>query len=149
MAILKLGPMERALEEEVAAPRIYTLLLGVFAAIALAIATAGIYGSSAYAVACRTREIGIRLAMGASPGQILGSVLRSGVTPSAVGVGIGLAGALALRNVVAGFLYGITALDVPTFITVALLFALVSFAAAAIPARRAARIEPTVALRYD
>lgn len=69
--------------------------------------------------------------------------------PSVAGIGIGIAGALALRNVVSGFLYGVTALDVLTFVAVALLFAIVAFAAAVIPARRAARIEPTVALRYD
>ncbi len=149
LAILKLQLMDEALREEVAEPRIYTLLLVVFAAVALVIAIAGVYGASAYAVVRRRREIGIRLAIGATPAQILGLVLRSGMGPSVAGIGIGIAGALALRNVVSGFLYGVTALDVLTFVAVALLFAIVAFAAAVIPARRAARIEPTVALRYD
>jgi putative ABC transport system permease protein len=149
LAILKVQLMEQALQAEVAEPRIYTLLLVVFAAIALVIATAGVYGSSAYAVVRRTREIGIRLAMGATPGQIRGLVLRSGMGPSVVGVVIGIAGALGLSRVVSGFLYGVTALDVSTFLTVSLLFVIIAFVAAVIPARRAARIEPTIALRYD
>ena len=149
LAILKLQLMEQALQEEVVESRTYTLLLVVFAAVALIIATAGVYGSSAYAVARRTREIGIRLAMGATPEQILGLVLRSGLGPSLLGVVIGIAGALGLRSVVSGFLYGITPLDFPTFVTVALLFVIVALVAAVVPARRAARIEPTIAMRFD
>jgi putative ABC transport system permease protein len=149
LAILKLQLMEEALQEEVAEPRIYTLLLVVFAAVALVIAIAGVYGLSAYAVVRRTREFGIRLAIGATPGQILRLVLRNGMGPSVVGVGIGITGALGLRHVVSGFLYEVSALDVSTFVAVSLLFAIVACAAAVIPARRAARIEPTVALRYD
>ena len=140
LAILKLQLMEQALQEEVVESRTYTLLLVVFAAVALIIATAGVYGSSAYAVARRTREIGIRSAMGATPEQILGLVLRSGLGPSVLGVVIGIAGALGLRSVVSGFLYGITPLDFPTFVTVALLFVIVALVAAVVPARRAARI---------
>ena len=149
LAILKLQLLEQTLGDEVAEPRIYTLLLSVFAVSALVIATAGIYGMSAYAVVRRTREIGIRMAMGATPGQILGLVLRSGMGLSVIGVGIGIAAALALTSVVSSFLYGVTARDLPTFLAAALLFASVAFAATFIPARRAARIAPTVALRYD
>ena len=149
LAILKVQLMEQVLQEEVAEPRIYTLLLVVFAAVALVIATAGVYGLSNYAVVRRTREIGIRLAMGATPGQILGLVLRSGMGPSVVGIVIGIAGALGLRRIVSGFLYGVTALDIATFLTVPLLFVITALVAAVIPARRAARIAPTIALRYD
>jgi putative ABC transport system permease protein len=149
LAILKLQLLEQTLGDEVAEPRIYTLLLSVFAVSALVIATAGIYGMSAYAVVRRTREIGIRMAMGATPGQILGLVLRSGMGLSVIGVGIGIAAALGLSSVVSSFLYGVTARDVPTFLAAAVLFASVAFAATLIPARRAARIAPTVALRYD
>ena len=95
LAILKLQLLEQTLGDEVAEPRIYTLLLSVFALSALVIATAGIYGMSAYAVVRRTREIGIRMAMGATPAQILGLVLRNGMGLSVIGVGIGIAAALA------------------------------------------------------
>ena len=149
LAILNLQLLAQTLGDEVAEPRIYTLLLSVFAVSALVIATAGIYGMSAYAVVRRTREIGIRMAMGATPAQILGLVLRNGMGLSVIGVGIGIAAALGLTSVVSSFLYGVTARDLPTFLAAALLFASVAFAATFIPARRAARIAPTVALRYD
>ena len=96
--------MRQILWQSVAAPRIYSLLLGIFAAIALAIASAGIYGVAAYAVVRRTREIGVRLAIGATPGQIVRLVLREGLVLTAIGVGLGAAGALAVRTVISGFL---------------------------------------------
>jgi putative ABC transport system permease protein len=147
--ISNLQPMDQILWESAAAPRIYMLLLGIFAAIALVIASAGIYGLSAYAVVRRTQEIGIRLALGATPGQILVLVLRHGMFLSLIGAGIGVAGALALTKVISGFLYGITATDAPTFLAVLLLFAAVAFLSTYIPARRAATIDPTVAFRYE
>jgi putative ABC transport system permease protein len=147
--ISKLQPMERMLWQSVAVPRIYMLLLGVFAAIALMMATAGIYGLSAYAVVRRTREIGIRMTVGATSGQILALILRQGMVLILTGVGIGVSGSLALTRVMAGFLYGITATDAPTFLAVLLLFAAVAFWSTYIPARRAARIDPTVAFRDE
>ena len=147
--ILNLQPMEQILWQSVAAPRIYTLLLGIFAVIALVIASAGIYGLSAYAVVRRTREIGIRLAVGATPGQILALVLRHGMVLILIGVGIGVGGSLALSKMISGFLYGITATDSVTFLAVLLLFAAVAFLSTYIPARRAARIDPTLAFRYE
>ena len=147
--VLNLQPMEQILWQSVAAPRIYMLLLGIFAAIALVIASAGIYGVSAYAVVRRTREIGIRLAVGATPGQIVALVLRHGMVLILIGVGIGVAGSLALTKVISGFLYGITATDAPTFLAVLVLFAAVAFLSTYVPARRAARIDPTVAFRYE
>ena len=113
--IVNLQPMRQILWQSVAAPRIYSLLMGIFAAIALAIASAGIYGVAAYAVVRRTREIGVRLAIGATPGQIVRLVLREGLVLTAIGVGLGAAGALAARTVISGFLYGITPTDAPTF----------------------------------
>jgi putative ABC transport system permease protein len=127
----------------------YMLLLGIFAAIALAIASAGIYGLSAYAVVRRTQEMGIRLALGATPGQILVLVLRHGMMLILIGCGIGVAGTLALTKVIAGFLYGVTATDAPTFAGVLLLFAALAFLSTYIPARRAATIDPAVALRCE
>jgi predicted lysophospholipase L1 biosynthesis ABC-type transport system permease subunit len=149
LPILNLQPLEQVLGEEVAEPRIYALLLGVFAAIALVIASAGIYGVSAYAVVRRTREIAIRLAVGATSGQIVTLVLRQGMVLTLIGVGIGVAGSLAVRKVMSGFLYGITATDGPTFLAVLLLFAAVAFLSTYVPARRAARIDPTLTFKYE
>jgi putative ABC transport system permease protein len=147
--ILNVQSMEQILWRSVSEPRIYALLFGIFAVIALVIASAGIYGLSAYAVVRRTREIGIRLAVGATQGQILTLVLRQGMILVVVGVAIGVAGSLALTTVISGFLYGITATDFQTFLAVLLLFAAVAFLSTYIPARRAARIDPTVAFRSE
>jgi putative ABC transport system permease protein len=142
-------PMDQVLWEAAAEPRVYMTLLGIFAAIALVIASAGIYGLSAYAVVRRRQELGIRLALGATPGQILALVLGRGMFLNIVGAALGLAGALGLAKVVAGFLYGITATDAPTFLAVLLLFAAVAFVATYVPARRAATIDPSLAFRAE
>jgi putative ABC transport system permease protein len=147
--IANLQPMDQILEESAAAPRMYMLLLSIFAAIALVIAGAGIYGLSAYAVVRRTQEMGIRLALGATPGQILVLVLRHGMLLILIGGGMGVAGTLALTKVISGFLYGVTATDAPTFVGVLLLFAALAFLSMYVPARRAAAIAPTEALRCD
>jgi putative ABC transport system permease protein len=147
--ISNLQPMDQILRESAAAPRIYMLLLSIFAAIALVIASAGIYGLNAYAVVRRTREMGIRLALGATSGQILALVVRRGMLLSLIGVGAGVAGSLALSTVMSGFLYGITATDAPTFLAVLLLFVAVAFLSTYIPARRAAAIDPAVAFRDE
>jgi putative ABC transport system permease protein len=147
--ILNLLPLDRILWQSVAAQRIYTLLLTSFGAIALVIACAGIYGVSAYAVVRRTREIGIRMAVGATSAQVLALVMRHAMVLTLIGVALGIAGALALRQVMSGFLYGITATDVPTFLAVMLLFAAVALISTYVPARRAARIDPAVTFRYE
>ena len=147
--ILNLQPMDHILWRSMAEPRIYTIFLGVFAVIALAIASAGIYGISAYAVVRRTREIGIRLALGATTGQIRALIVRRGLSLILVGVAIGIAGALALTNVMAGFLYGVSAADPSTIATVLFMFGLVAFVSTCIPANRAARIAPSSAFRYE
>ncbi len=141
--------MEHALAHSVANGRLYLVLLSSFAAIALLMAIAGIYGLISYAVARRTHEMGIRVALGATVGQILALVLRHGMLLTLIGVGIGVAGSLVLTKVIAGLLYGITAMDPSTFVVVAVLFAAVAFVATYIPARRAAMIDPTVAFRYE
>ena len=145
--ITNLQPMDRVLWESAAAPRVYMTLLGIFAIIALVIASAGIYGASAYSVARRTREIGIRLALGATPGQTLALVMRQSLTMIVIGVSAGVAAALALTTILSGFLYAITPTDAPTFLAVLLLFAGVAMVAIYIPARRAAMIDPTLALK--
>jgi predicted permease len=147
--IADLQPMDQILQESAAAPRMYMLLLGIFAAIALAIASAGIYGLSAYAVVRRTQEMGIRLALGATPWQILVMVLRHGMLLTLIGGGMGVAGTLALTKVIAEFLYGVTATDAATFAGVLVLFAAMAFLSTYIPARRAAAIDPTAALRCE
>jgi putative ABC transport system permease protein len=147
--VLNIQTMDQVLSHTVANRRVYLLLLGGFAAIALVMATAGIYGLISYAVARRTNEMGIRVALGASVGQILALVLRRGMLLSLTGIGIGIGGSLAVTRVMSGLLYGITATDTGTFIAMALLFAVVAFAATYIPARRAARIDPTVAFRHE
>lgn len=141
--------MEAALSHSVANRRLYLLLLSSFAAIALMMATAGIYGLISYAVARRTQEMGIRVALGATVAQILALVLRHGMLLTATGVAIGIAGSLVLTKVISGLLYGVTPTDKSTFILTALLFAAVAFVATYVPARRAATVDPTVAFRCE
>jgi putative ABC transport system permease protein len=141
--------MAHLLTESSADRRVYLLLLGLFAGIALVIATAGIYGTSAYAVACRTQEMGIRIALGATRGQILALVLRRGMALTLVGVAAGIVGSLTVTKVIAGILYGVTPTDASTFVGIALLFASVALLATYIPARRAATMDPTIAFRSE
>jgi putative ABC transport system permease protein len=147
--ILNVQSMEQLLWQSVAEPRSYTMLLGLFAAMALVIAAAGIYGICAYSVVRRTHEIGIRLAVGATPGEILRLLLRNGMTLILVGLGAGVLGSLAMGRVISGLLFGVTPTDASIFTGVLVLFALVSFAATYVPARRAMRIDPTIAFRYE
>jgi len=129
--------------------RFSLILVGIFSLAALMLALAGIYGVTAYAVAQRTREIGVRMALGASTREILGMVLRQGAITGAIGVGLGLLGALTLTRWMQSQLFGVSPTDAATFLGVALLLILVSLMACWIPGRRAARIDPMVALRYE
>ena len=129
--------------------RFTTLLLGVFAAVALVLAAIGVYGVLAYATAQRTQEIGIRMALGADRGAILRMVFASGARIAAVGLGIGIAGALALTQVLSGLLFGVSAHDPLTFLVVPGALLAVALAACWIPARRAIRVEPVIALRGE
>jgi hypothetical protein len=124
--ILSLQPVEKILWQSMAEPRLYMLLLCILAGIALLIASAGIYGLSAYAVVRRTREIGIRLAVGATPGQLLTHLVRHGMILILIGAGAAVGGSLALTAVISAFLHGITPTDAPTFLAVLLLFAAVA-----------------------
>ena len=127
----------------------HLLLFGLFAALALALATMGIYGVLAYNVAQRTREIGIRLALGADGNAVLRLVVGQGIRLAALGILLGLIGALALTRLMSGMIYGVSSTDPATFFAVATLLGLVAVAACYIPARRAMRVDPMVALRYE
>jgi len=141
--------MSDIVSDSVAGRRFSMLLLGIFAALALVLAAVGIYGVISYAVAQRTHEIGIRMALGASSGTVLRAVVAQSMVPVAAGVGIGLAASLALTRLMANMLYGVRASDPATFAAVALLLAAVAAAAAVVPARRAVKIDPTIALRHE
>jgi len=124
-------------------------LLAGFALLALALAGVGIHGVTSYAVARRTREIGVRMALGARAPDVLGLVLRQGLVVAAVGLALGLLGALALRRLVAGMLFGVAPSDPLTLFAVALVLLGVSLVASYAPARRAASVDPAVALRCE
>ncbi len=143
----------RTMDEVVAASigetRFYSLLLGIFAALALGLAAVGIYGVMSYAVAARTREIGIRLALGAQRGTVFRLVLARGARLVAMGLVIGLTGALAATRGIEKLLYGVQATDALTFAAVAAVLALVALVACWLPARRATRVDPAITLRYE
>jgi putative ABC transport system permease protein len=141
--------MEELLGASVAEPRLNLILLGSFAGLALLLATVGIYGVLAYSVTQRTREIGIRLALGALPGDALLLVVRQGLLLTLAGVALGLAGSQALARFLSPLLFDVTPTDPLTYAAVSALLLSVALAACCVPARRAARVEPIVALRYE
>jgi putative ABC transport system permease protein len=141
--------LEQYLSEQVQYPRYYSMLLGLFALVATALAAVGIYGVMAYAVAQRTREIGIRMALGAGGWDVLTLVLRNAFLLIAAGLALGLAGAIALTRFLSSELWEVTATDPVTFGLVSLLLVSVAMAACLIPTRRAVSVDPTVALRYE
>jgi putative ABC transport system permease protein len=144
-----LRTMNQVMSEWVSRSRFNTLLLGLFAGLATLLSAVGIFGVMNYSVALRTRELGLRLAVGAQPRQVLLLVLKQGLLLTIAGVILGLAAAFALTRLLSGLLFGVAAVDVTTFATISLLLVVVSLLACYLPARRAMRIDPLRALRYE
>jgi putative ABC transport system permease protein len=141
--------LDSLLSDALAARRFSMILLSVFAALALVLASVGIYGVISYVVGERVREIGIRMALGARPTDILRLILGQGGRLAGAGVALGLAAALGLTRLMASLLYGVGATDPLTFAAVAVFLTLVALAACYIPARRATKVDPMVALRCE
>jgi predicted lysophospholipase L1 biosynthesis ABC-type transport system permease subunit len=141
--------LESDASDNVAAPRFRTLLFALFAALAVSLAMAGIYGVMAYFVGQRSNEIGVRIALGASPGSVLRQVLKQGLVLAAIGLTLGLAGAAAATRVLASMLFQVKPNDFSIYLGVAILLGAVALMASYIPARRASRIDPLEALRQE
>jgi len=147
--VFNIKTMDEHIAVTVAAPRFNTTLLAIFAVVALILTIVGLYGVMSYAVAQRTNEIGIRMALVVRVIDVLMLVFKQGIILVLAGEAIGLAGAFALTRLIRGLLFGVTPTDLKTFIAVAGILAAVALLATLIPARRAARVDPLVALRYE
>ena len=149
MPIVQLRSMEDVIGASVTRQRFLSLLLGIFAVVALTLAAIGTYGILSYMVTERQREIGIRMALGAGQSQVVGLVLRQGLTIAGLGIGIGMLGALWLSRLTSTLLFGVSPSDVPTYVGVAALIAAVATVACLVPTRRATRVDPLEAIRAD
>jgi len=149
LALANVRTMDQWLSNTAAQPRLNAVLLGTFAAVALLIATVGIYGVIAYSVNQRTREIGLRVALGAKPSGVLSLIVGEGMKVVLIGIGIGLIGGFALGRTVSSLVFGVVVHDPITFGSVAIILACVGLVACTIPASRAARVDPMVALREE
>jgi predicted permease len=147
--VVDVQTMEAVVEQSIAQNRLNMILLSAFAGLALLLASIGIYGVQAYAVRQRTREVGIRVAMGAQPADVLRLIIAQGLRLTTTGIVIGLAASFGLTRLMASQLYGLSATDPWTFVGVSIVLLAVALAACFIPARRATRIDPLVALRYE
>lgn len=141
--------MGQRVDESLARRRFTMLLLGVFAGVALALATIGIYGVIAYLVSQSTREIGIRMALGATQRNILGMIVRHGMALALSGVAIGLTGAFLFTRLIRSLLFGVEATDPFTFVGISMLLAFIALLASYFPARRASQVDPLISLRSE
>jgi len=148
-AVPRVFTLESELAKSTATQRDTALLLSAFAGVALILAAVGLAGVIAYLVAHRTHEIGVRVAMGAGRGEVLRLVVGEGARLVAIGVVIGMVAAVAVTRVLSSLLFGVTPTDPVTFLVVPLVLVLVALGAAVVPARRATRVDPMVALRYE
>jgi putative ABC transport system permease protein len=149
LPVPEIRPLERSVSAAVAGPRFRSVLLGAFAAIALILAAVGVYGVASFGVARRIREFGVRLALGATPADVSGMVLRSGLALAAAGVALGIVAAWGLSRFLSTLLYDLSPTDPGTFAAVALLLGAVTVLATYLPGRRASRVDPVVALRDE
>jgi putative ABC transport system permease protein len=149
LPVSNIETMERLMAKSVAPQRFNLLLLGVFALVGLALACVGLYGVMSYTVTQRTREIGVRMAMGAQTGDALRLVIGEGMKLALIGVALGLCGALVLTRLLKTLLFSVSATDPLTFIVIATLLIIVALLACWIPARRATEVDPLVALRCE
>jgi predicted permease len=147
--VYEVKTMEQLLSDSLARRRFAVVALGLFALVAMILAAVGIYGVISYSVTQRTREIGIRMALGAERGDVLRLIVRQGMLLAVVGVGLGLAGALGVTRLMESLLFGVGATDPLTFTGIAVLLGIVALIACYIPARRATKVDPMVALRYE
>jgi ABC-type antimicrobial peptide transport system permease subunit len=149
VAVARLQPLSNLVRESTAEPRLIMLVFTIFASSALVLATIGLYGIVSYMVSRRSREIGVRLALGAAPYRIVRAVLGHGLTLAAVGIALGGAMAYAAGGVLRSILFETNPTDAATFIAIGVLLVVVAAAASVWPARRAARVDPMVALRSE
>ncbi len=147
--IQQIAPLEQVVHDNVAQPRFFAVIMGFFGLVALLLAAIGVFAVLSYSVRQRTHEIGIRMALGAEKHDVLKMILGQGLKLALIGVAIGIAGALALTRFLSSLLYGVTPTDPVTFIAVSLILIAVALVACYIPARRAAKVDPMVALRYE
>jgi putative ABC transport system permease protein len=147
--VYQIKTMEEYIAATTATPRFNTTLLAIFAAVALVLTIVGLYGVMSYSVAQRTNEIGIRMALGAQTRDVLKLIVSQGFKLVILGLVLGLGGAFLAMKVISSLLFGVTTKDPYTFIAVALVLLVIALVACYIPARRAARVDPLVALRYE
>jgi putative ABC transport system permease protein len=141
--------MTDVMSASLAAERFNMTLMGIFAAVALLLAAIGIYGVISYSVTQRTHEIGVRMALGAKAGDVLRGVLKEGLLLAGVGVAIGIGAAFAVSRVMASLLFGVSVTDPMIFVTIPIILIGVALGATFIPARRATKVDPMIALRYE